>query len=69
MGTMTQALDEFAAASRKAVRHRKLLRQKFGLTDEQIGWMVRGRSATKSLNYLSDYTAAVIAAKKRLDNK
>lgn len=63
---MAQTLDDFGAAMAEAERHRKTLRQKFGLTDQQIGLMVLARRPKK---IMSDYTAAVIAAKQRLEAK
>jgi hypothetical protein len=69
MGIMIETLDAFGAAMREAEKYRKILRQRFGLTDYQIGTMVQGRGATKSRNYLSDYGKAVIAAKRRLEQR
>ena len=63
---MIQTLEAFGVAMAEAERHRKTLRQNFGLTDQQIGMMVLARRPKKAVN---DYTAAVLAAKQRLAAK
>jgi hypothetical protein len=67
MNVMIEALDAFGAAMVEAEKHRKILRQRFGLTDLQIGTLTLARRKRRSP--MSDYTAAVLAAKRRLKNR
>jgi hypothetical protein len=64
MSVMVEALDAFGAAMAEAEKHRKTLRQRFGLSDQQIGMLTLARR--KRSSPMSDYTAAVLVAKRRL---
>lgn len=63
---MSQRLDAFAKAMAVAEEHRKVLRRNFGMTDRDIGLAVLARQPKKTM---SDYAAAVLAAKRRLEAK
>ncbi len=65
MGRMAIELDAFGAAMREAEKHRRVLRQRYGLTDRQIGSMVLARQP-KSQSVFGAYEQAVFAAKKRM---
>jgi hypothetical protein len=65
-GVMGKALDAFADAMAEAEKHRAILRKRFGLTDHQIGSMVFAR---RPRNTMSDYAAAVLAAKLKLEKR
>jgi hypothetical protein len=65
-GVMGQALDAFADAMTEAEKHRAILRKRFGLTDHQIGSMVFAR---RPRNTMSNYAAAVLAAKTKLKKR
>jgi hypothetical protein len=65
-GVMAKALDAFADAMAEAEKHRAILRKRFGLTDHQIGSMVFAR---RPRNTMSDYAAAVLAAKLKLEER
>jgi hypothetical protein len=67
MSIMVEALDAFGAAMAEAEKYRKILRQRCGLTDHQIGTLTLARR--KRSSPMSDYTAAVLAAKQRLANR
>jgi hypothetical protein len=67
MSIMIEALDAFGAAMAEAEKHRKILRQRYGLTDHQIGTLTLARRKRSSV--MSDYKAAVLAAKRRLENR
>jgi hypothetical protein len=64
---MVQALDAFGSAMAEAEKHRKILRQKFGLSDHQIGTLTLSRRPKRTM--MNDYAAAVLAAKQKLGNR
>jgi hypothetical protein len=66
-GVMVKVLDDFGRAIAEAEKHRTILRKRFGLTDRQIGMMTFARR--KRRNVMSDYAAAVVAAKEKLENR
>jgi len=66
MGVMVEELDAFGRAMVEAERHRTILRKRFGLTDQQIGAMTLAR---RKRSAMSEYKAAVLAAKRRMGNK
>lgn len=66
MAIMVEALDAFARAMAEAERHRKILRQKCGLTDQQIGAMVLARRKPSTMN---KFASAVLAARLRMENR
>lgn len=67
MGRMLDTLDAFGAAMREAEKHRKVLRQNFGLTDAEIGRMTLARRP-KPRSVFGQYADAVLAAKKRMQS-
>lgn len=67
MAVMVETLDAFGRAMAEAEKHRKTLRQRFGLTDHQIGTMTLARRKRGSV--VSDYKAAVFAAKLRMEKR
>ncbi len=62
---MVTELNAFADAIAEAEKHRAILRQRFGLTDHQIGSMVIARREPRTMT--SDYVVAVLAAKTKLE--
>jgi hypothetical protein len=66
MSVMVEALDAFGAAMAEAEKHRKILRQRCGLTDHQIGMLTLAR---RKRSVMGDYTAAVLTAKRRLASR
>jgi len=66
MAVMIEALDAFGAAMAEAEKHRTILRKRFGLDDQQIRMMTMAR---RKRNGMSDYKAAVLAAKQRLESR
>jgi len=65
-GVMVKTLDAFGRAIAEAEKHRTILRKRFGLTDHQIGTMTLAR---RKRSVMSDYKAAVLAAKLKLENR
>jgi hypothetical protein len=63
MSVMVETLDAFGRAMMEAERHRKILRQRFGLTDQQIGMMTLARRKPSTM---SGYKKAVLAAKLKM---
>lgn len=59
-------LDQFAKAVTEAERHRRVLQQRFGLTNKQIGLFVMERQRRTPLQQLAQ---ATLAAKQRLQAK
>jgi len=66
-GVMIKTLDEFGRAVAEAEKHRAILRKRFGLTDHQIGMMTMARR--KPRNAMSDFAAATLAAKTKLEKR
>jgi len=64
---MVAELNAFADAIAEAEKHRAILRKRFGLTDHQIASMVIARR--KPRNVMSDFAAATLAAKLRLEKR
>jgi hypothetical protein len=60
------SIAAFAKAMEGAEVHRKVLHQRFGLTDQQIGMMVLARRGVKSRHPYAEFAKAVHAAQKRL---
>jgi hypothetical protein len=67
MSIMVETLNAFGAAMAEAEKHRTILKKRFGLTDQQIGMMTLAQRRKRSV--MSDYKAAVLAAKRRLENR
>lgn len=65
MAVMIEELQAFANAMDVAEKHRKVLRERYGLTDFQIGTLTLARR--KRSNVFGDFRAAVIAAKMRMN--
>lgn len=59
-------LAAFSAAMDEAEKHRSVLRGRFGLTDQQIGFAVLARRGPKSRHPFAEYAAAVHAAQRKL---
>lgn len=68
MSQMVQTLDAFSRAMSEAEKHRRCLRETFGLTDYQIGTMTLARRKTPR-SAMSQYAAAVLTAKRKLERK
>jgi hypothetical protein len=66
MGVMVETLDAFGRAMAEAEKHRKILRKRFGLTDQQIGAMTLARRKPSTM---SRFSSAVLAAKRRMENR
>ena len=66
MGVMVETLDAFGRAMAEAEKHRKILRQRFGLTDHQIGAMTLARRKPRTMN---NFTSAVLAARLRMEQR
>jgi hypothetical protein len=63
---LQSTIAAFAQAMDGAEVHRKVLRQRFGLTDQQIGTMVLARRGAKSRHPYSEFAKAVAVAQRKL---
>jgi hypothetical protein len=68
MGKMTDELDAFDRAMRVAETHRRCLRDRYGLSDAQIGQLTLARRRTPR-SVMGQYAAAVVTAKRRLEER
>jgi hypothetical protein len=66
MSLMVETLDAFGRAMAEAEKHRRRLRDTFGLSDHQIGTMTLARRKTPR-SAMSQYAAAVLDAKRKLE--
>jgi hypothetical protein len=66
MSIMVETLDKFAVAMAEAEKHRKILCQKCGLTDQQIGAMTLARRKPSTMN---KFASAVLAARLRMEQR
>jgi hypothetical protein len=64
---MVAELNAFADAIAEAEKHRAILRNRFGLSDRQIGMMTLARR--KPRNVMSAFAAATLAAKLKLEKR
>lgn len=66
---LQQSIASFSAAMVEAEKHRAVLRQRYGLTDQQIGMMTLAHRGPKSRHPYAEYAKAVHAAQRKLGRK